>query len=270
VLIYVIVVGIWIPFSDILIGVFIKDPTILTYMKVFKDYSYVMTTAWILYTLMNKNMEAIERSKKALLKINIKLRHEIAERQQIEAALRKTEEEKEVILDSMSECVVYLDTNKGVLWTNRAASETLGLNLMNFTKAECKDIWGHDEQWCKNCPVEEVIQSGRPEEKVLTTVDGRTWLLKIYPVVDKEVKNIVLVGLEITEQQRAGEERMRLVTAVEQAAEAIVITDSDGIIKYVNPAFEKITGYTSNDVVEKNARILKSGQHDRTFYKYVE
>ncbi len=58
-----------------------------------------------------------------------------------------------------------------------------------------------------------------------------------------------------------------LVAAVEQAADSIVITDTDGRIQYVNPAFTAMTGYTSAEVMGQNPRVLKSGQHGAEFYK---
>jgi PAS domain S-box-containing protein len=57
-----------------------------------------------------------------------------------------------------------------------------------------------------------------------------------------------------------------LAAAVEQAAEAIVITDVKGTILYVNPAFEKITGYSPQEALGQNPRFLKSGKHDLRFY----
>lgn len=63
------------------------------------------------------------------------------------------------------------------------------------------------------------------------------------------------------------EERTRLLaTAVGQAAEAIVITDKDGAIEYVNPAFTRVTGYSAEEAAGQNPRILKSGKHDDAFY----
>ena len=64
----------------------------------------------------------------------------------------------------------------------------------------------------------------------------------------------------------AVEERMRLATAVEQAAEAIVITDRDFLIAYVNPAFERVSGYTSAELVGTNPRLLQSAHHGPDFY----
>jgi nitrogen fixation negative regulator NifL len=57
-----------------------------------------------------------------------------------------------------------------------------------------------------------------------------------------------------------------LTTALEAAANAVVITDSSGTILWVNPAFTTISGYTAAEAIGKNPRLLKSGRHDRAFY----
>ncbi|MGA2177574.1 MAG: response regulator [Verrucomicrobiota bacterium] len=74
---------------------------------------------------------------------------------------------------------------------------------------------------------------------------------------------------EIAERKLMEEAHSRLATAVEQAAEAIVITDVSGKILYVNPAFEKITGYTRTEAIGQNPRMLKSGKHDEAFYQQM-
>jgi PAS domain S-box-containing protein len=58
----------------------------------------------------------------------------------------------------------------------------------------------------------------------------------------------------------------RLATAVDAAAEAIVITDASGVIQYVNPAFEAVTGYSAAEAVGRTPALLKSGAHDKGFY----
>lgn len=59
----------------------------------------------------------------------------------------------------------------------------------------------------------------------------------------------------------------KVSTAVDQTADSVIITDRDGVIEYVNPAFEKATGHSSADVLGKKPNILKSGRHDSSFYK---
>ncbi|UFS71389.1 PAS domain S-box protein [Geomonas sp. RF6] len=68
------------------------------------------------------------------------------------------------------------------------------------------------------------------------------------------------------ERLHSAVERDRLMSAIEQAGEVIVITDRDGSIHYVNPAFEKLTGYTRAEALGCNPRILKSGEHPADFY----
>ena len=61
-------------------------------------------------------------------------------------------------------------------------------------------------------------------------------------------------------------ERTRLATAIEQTAESVVITDPDAKIVYVNPGFERMTGYTAAEVIGRNPRILQSGAQTPAFY----
>lgn len=72
---------------------------------------------------------------------------------------------------------------------------------------------------------------------------------------------------EVHERRKAEEEIKRLGEAVEQAEEIIFITDTTGKILYVNPAFERTTGYTAKEALGKTPRILKSGKHPHNFYK---
>lgn len=71
------------------------------------------------------------------------------------------------------------------------------------------------------------------------------------------------------EQQRKQAEAAlnRLATAVEQAWDSVEITDADAVIQYVNPAFERVTGYTRAELIGRNPRILQSGKHDTVFYR---
>ncbi len=72
-------------------------------------------------------------------------------------------------------------------------------------------------------------------------------------------------GNESTSSQTV--DQARLVTAVENTAEAIIITDIEGNIQYVNPAFENITGYSRAEAVAQNITLLDSGQHDPSFFQ---
>ncbi|CCO25508.1 PAS domain S-box protein [Maridesulfovibrio hydrothermalis] len=91
-------------------------------------------------------------------------------------------------------------------------------------------------------------------KRKVVEVEGR--LSKVYGTV-----------LDLTEQKERMDELRRLWSTIEQCPASIVITDQDANIQYVNSFFTKITGYTFDDVVGRNPRILKSGRNSKEFYK---
>src|SRR5271157_1950053 len=72
---------------------------------------------------------------------------------------------------------------------------------------------------------------------------------------------------DLTERKRAEDERLKMLRALEQSPVNIVITDLAGNIEYVNPAFTKVTGYTMEEVLGRNPRMLKSGKTPPEEYK---
>jgi len=81
-----------------------------------------------------------------------------------------------------------------------------------------------------------------------------------------EVTHYVGFQEDVTERVEYEQMLRRFQRAVEAAGHAIYITDPDGVITYANPAFERITGYDSNEIVGQNPRVLKSGEMSTTYY----
>ncbi len=123
-------------------------------------------------------------------------------------------------------------------------------------------------------------------EMWLTITDGRVWRGRICNrardgrhfwvdttivplLVDGKPDRYLALRTDITEQMRQQAELVRLSNAVEQTADAIVITDRDGIIEYVNPAFETMTGYSREEAVGQTPRILRSGKQSPDFYEHL-
>ncbi len=101
-----------------------------------------------------------------------------------------------------------------------------------------------------------------------TSVDLR---LSTAPVrgTDGEVVAIMAALEDVSPVKRREVEHERMHRAVEQAGEAIVVTDPRGTIEYVNPAFERISGYSREEALGENPRIQKSGEHDEAFYRQI-
>jgi diguanylate cyclase (GGDEF)-like protein/PAS domain S-box-containing protein len=109
------------------------------------------------------------------------------------------------------------------------------------------------------------VRSGKPVGSIRPPWI-RAWL---YPVRNAggEVESVVLTMEDVSER-RLAEQRLRQAAEVfRSTAEGVSITDLDGTILDVNEAFTEITGYTKEEAIGKNPRILRSGRHDRTFYQ---
>jgi len=78
---------------------------------------------------------------------------------------------------------------------------------------------------------------------------------------------VVIHTEDITERTNIEKHLQKLSNAVEQTADAVLITNKKGIIEYVNPAFETMTGYKKEEVAGQTPRILKSGKHPQELYK---
>ncbi len=74
---------------------------------------------------------------------------------------------------------------------------------------------------------------------------------------------------DITDHERANAEMRKLSSAVEQTADAVMITDRDGVIEYVNRAFEQTTGYSPAEALGKKPSLVQSGMQGEEFYRRV-
>ncbi len=137
-----------------------------------------------------------------------------------------------------------------------------------------------------------IVKSGKhsPEfYKTLweTILSGKTWqgdiynrrkngtlyweYLQVSPLKDVSGKISHFFSLRLTDKQRELAEKNvnKLTHTLDQLPQAVLMTDLEGIIVFVNPAFEKITGYSKNDILGLNPNLLKSGNQTPDFYKQL-
>ncbi|MCP5159532.1 MAG: PAS domain S-box protein [Gammaproteobacteria bacterium] len=114
--------------------------------------------------------------------------------------------------------------------------------------------------------VENGLSTGVPYEcdaEVTRADGGRRWIVARGEAVRDATGAVVeLYGTvqDITERKHVEEQLRKLSLAVEQSPESILITDLEARIEYVNDAFTRVTGYTRNEVLGQNPRILQSGR----------
>jgi PAS domain S-box-containing protein len=90
--------------------------------------------------------------------------------------------------------------------------------------------------------------------------------IRPYRTVANAIDGVVITFAEITEQKEVQEQLRKLTRAVEQSSSMILITDSSGTIEYANPRLLEVTGYTAEELVGQNPRILKSDEHSEDYY----
>ncbi|NWF36318.1 PAS domain S-box protein [Mariprofundus sp. KV] len=115
----------------------------------------------------------------------------------------------------------------------------------------------------------ESLLLGRRMEAIARHSDGHEFPIELsITVIEGEAQPLFTAFIrDLTEQKKADDKIRKLSRAIEQAGESIIITDHQGSIEYVNPAFCDITGYQSDEIIGQNPRILNSGEQNRRFYQ---
>ncbi|PKN60409.1 MAG: hypothetical protein CVU53_03240 [Deltaproteobacteria bacterium HGW-Deltaproteobacteria-11] len=165
------------------------------------------------------------------------------------AALRKSEQEKAVILDSMTELVLYLDMDLRVMWANKAMHAAFNLKPGQLNGKHCYEALHHRDRACRICPAERTLKTCEPHEVIDLSSYEKNWVLRSYPVRDDNgvLTGIVEIVTDITERRRA-EEAMRMSEQkyrelFEHANDIIFILDFDGKILSCNAAAANTYGY---------------------------
>ena len=149
---------------------------------------------------------------------------DITERGRVEGALRDSEQEKALILDSLSEVVIYQDKKMRLLWANRAAGESVGIDSKELIGRNYYELW-HNRKAPRNCPIKNAFKTGSRQQGEVSLSKGRTWLVRGYPVKDKigRVIGMVVVSLDITEKKKMQEERENSLDKSRRILEETVI-----------------------------------------------
>ena len=179
---------------------------------------------------------------------------DITREKQAEQTLRRTQRERAAVLDSLSEHVIYHDTNMVIVWANRSACDSVGLTPEEIVGRNCYELWQDRSTPCDGCPVKRALETGQRHEGETASPDGRQWLVSGSPVRDEsgELVGVVEITMDITDRKRAeaalrdSEERYRAV--FEQAADSIVLVDREtGALVEFNDSACRNLGYTRDE-----------------------
>ncbi len=178
--------------------------------------------------------------------------------------------EQAALLDRANDSIMLRDLHHRLLYCNQGAERLFGWSKEEVLGKSLRELLIVDQSAIDRAMqavlqhsewVGELVKKTKSNKPV--TVDSR-WTL----VRDEagQPKSILTIETNITERKRA-EERMHLQSSVLTAVDnAILITDSNGTIEWVNPSFTRLTGYSAEETVGNKPGILKSGQHPPAFF----
>ncbi len=120
-----------------------------------------------------------------------------------EQALPTSEEEKTLILNSISETCVLYDINKRIVWMNKKAEELAGRDAKELIGSYCYSTWFGRDSICEGCPMEKVLEEGESNEGEVVTPAGKILLIKGYPVFEgTEIAGFIELGMDITQKKK--------------------------------------------------------------------
>jgi PAS domain S-box-containing protein len=186
------------------------------------------------------------------------------------------------IIDSLAEGVVVANLEGQFLLFNPAAERILSLGMMDVPLEDWSRTYGcFRPDTMAPFPADELplARSLRGEAvddcEIYIRKDGGAsggWIsVSSRPVVNgrRQVLGGVATIRDVTAQKLQLDRQQLLTRIVEDTADAVLVTDSAGNIEYVNAAFEEMTGYSRAEVLGKNPRLLKSNQHDPSYYEQL-
>ncbi|WAR46366.1 PAS domain S-box protein [Methylomonas rapida] len=215
----------------------------------------------------NAALDAQIRSRRAALNL---MEDAVSARQQLElanAALRESETRFKEIFNGVSDAIFIQELETGrVLEVNYGMCKMYGYRCEDVTSLYVDDLSAGvpPYTWADIQPMIQKAREQGPQtfEWQARARDGRLFWVEVslkVAEIDSHLRLLVVVR-DITERKTAEAELMKLSLAIQQSQESIVITDLQGRIEYVNDTFVRATGYSREEAIGQNPRILKSGK----------
>jgi PAS domain S-box-containing protein len=216
-----------------------------------------------------------ERANKALSLARDNLEKKVADRT---AALADAEERSRLLLESAGEGIFGVGKDGLVNFINPAGLKMLGYRSDEVIGHEIHPLIHHTHADgspypVEDCPMHHSLVQGsfsNVDDEVLWRKDGTSFPVEYTSVPIRKngsVMGSVVLFRDITERKEAEEELKKLSSVVEQSQVSVVITDPEGTIEYVNPKFTEVSGYSFDETIGQNPRVLNAGIQAPKFYK---
>ncbi len=204
----------------------------------------------------------------------ISITRDIGELKRVEQEVLAQKKLFETMFNALTDGIVITDTHRRILLANKGMTTTFGYTPEELIGKTTEVLYDSTKNYLKTGKAVFNGEAAHPTELYTTSYKdksgrsfpGETFGTKLYDNNNQWIGNLGVMR-DITKRKQDEEDLERLKVAIEQAGEVIVITDTNGVIHYTNPAFERVTGYSLDEAHLQNPRILKSGLQDELFYK---
>lgn len=197
---------------------------------------------------------------------------DITDRVRAEEALQHREERFRALIESSTDIIMLFDARGLVTYVSPSLQRILGYTPPEMVGRSVLDKIHRGDLRQVLRAAAEVLSRPRAEFSLELRVRHRDGSTRILEAVGRNLLDwpavgaIVVNSRDITDRRLIEIERAQLATAVDQAVEGMIITDPDGRITYVNAAFERITGFTRDQVVEQPVRAFFSTFEGTKFF----
>jgi two-component system cell cycle sensor histidine kinase/response regulator CckA len=250
---YAVLAGAWIFLSDLFLEHAISNLTLLSTLQTYKGWFFVALTALLLYIALQKQLNTLEREQR--------------QRREAEKSLSLFRS----LIDRSNDAIEVIEPTSGrLLDVNERACLDLGYTRNELLAMSVFDLDSTVDRTSFERRSEEIKRTGGMLwEGLHHRKDGSTFPVEVNitnVTLDREY--IVAVVRNTTERTRTMDLLRLQTAALNAAANAIIITDREGTIQWVNPAFTTLTGYSSSEALGKNPRdLVRSDKQDLAFYK---
>ncbi|MDQ2055015.1 MULTISPECIES: PAS domain S-box protein [Halobellus] len=191
---------------------------------------------------------------------------DVTERKERESQLQMQAEAMEASMEGIS----ILSPDGEYVYMNEAHADIFGYDPEDLLGRSWQILYDDDEgARLERDALAAVAEAGEWRgEAVGRTRDGASVAHEV-TISRLEDGRLIYTNSDITERKERERDLRRFKRAIEASSHSVYITNTDGTIEYVNPAFEETTGYAAEEAVGRTPRIVKSGEHDDAFYQQL-
>ena len=181
-----------------------------------------------------------------------------------------------LLLKTIKDAILIVDIYSGlILEANEKAVDVFKVSMNKLIGEKHTKFFSYDEKLRYEQFFEKRIYDDQDTEETINIFidQGDNNLIPVQVKINAALVGNLRVAqillYDMSNRFKMEEGRRLLATAVDQVAESVVITDVYGVIQYVNPAFENISGYSYTEMLGKNPRVLQSGETPQYHYKLM-